>query len=239
MPLGIVSNSDFELEQLNSDDSFEQVNPISSVNGTKIDWDESTTNLEKSDNQIINETTEVIESSPRASLVPEIVTSDMINPKRAGRHESIGNVPQSLRKIIAEESIEHGNKSAKSLVNSLGMNLSDATISTYKSGNVSPANGVSAKDNDLLEYINHRKTNLGKKALNKMSLALNGLTKDKMEPLEPKELASIAKDMSIIVDKMQPTKRDEEKFVPVQFVMMAPVINNENHYDVVKAKDNY
>lgn len=239
MPLGIVSNEDFESEQANSDSSVKN-----QVNGKKIDFDESSDEIPT--NGLTDNNLPSKESEPRASqstsdsvIIPEIVTSDMIPGKRAGRPKDIGNVPQSLRKIIAEESVVNGNKSAKSLVSALGGSLSDTTISTYKGGNVSPSNGVSAKDNDLLEYINQRKVNLGKKALNKMSLALNGLTADKMEPLEPKELASIAKDMSIIVDKMQPTKRDEEKFQPVQFIMMAPQINNENHYEVVKAKDNY
>lgn len=243
MPLGIVSNRDFELERNNSDSSVDE-----QVNGHKIDFDqidESNDLIPKDyydvDNNLPSKDSEsrALESKMVETpvIIPEIVTSDQI--KRAGRHNEIGNVPQSIRKLIAEESIENGNKSAKNLVNSLGMNLSDATISTYKNGNISPSNSVSAKDNDLLEYINQRKTKLGKKALNKMSLALNGLTAEKMEALEPKELSTIAKDMSIIVDKMQPTQRENEKFQPVQFVIMAPTINNESHYQVVKAKDNY
>ena len=229
MPLGIVSNRDFELERSNSDSSFEH-------NGHKIDFD-TPLKENNSNNEVVDtETIKPVETSPRAPVIPEIITSDMIRP---GRHKEVTNVPQSLRKIIAEESIEHGNKSARSLVNGLGVTLSDATISTYKSGNISPNNNVSIKDNDLLEYINQRKGRLGKKALNKLNLALTHLDESKLQGLEAKELSGVAKDMAIIVDKMQPTKREDDKVAPVQFVIMAPQINTEAYYQTIKAKDNY
>ena len=243
MPLGIVSNRDFELERMNSDATV-----LSEVNGHTIDFESDDTKPEEDDKKSDDaEDIECSNVSRRAPVtpfddvkIPEIVTSDMIrNPMGAGRMKDVSNVPQSLRKIIAEESVTNGNKSAKSLINGLGVTLSDATISTYKSGNVSPSNGVSIKDTDLLEYINQRKGKLGKKALNKLNLALLHLDEAKMSGLDAKELSGVAKDMAIIVDKMQPTKRDEEKVAPVQFVIMAPQINNESHYQVVKAKDNY
>lgn len=242
MPLGIVSNRDFELERANSDSTHEV------HNGQTIDFDESvndeSTDVTKDDSKdevdLECKNKESIKSNETsAALIPEIVTSDMIPGKRVGRHESVTNVPQSLRKIIAEESIEHGNKSAKNLLSNLGVTLSDPTISTYKSGNISPSNGASVSDNDLLEYINTRKSKLGKKALNKLSLALTHIDEAKLSGLEARDLSAVAKDMAIIVDKMQPTKRDEEKVAPVQFVIMAPQINNESHYQTVTAKDNY
>lgn len=219
MPLGIVSNLDFELERNNSDSSFSE-----EINGKKIDFDETD------------------KSEPRTSIndevkIPEIVTSDMI--RSAGRHKEVTNVPQSLRKVIAEESVINGNKSARSLISSLGATLSDATISTYKSGNVSPSNGVSVADTDLLDYINQRKGKVGKKALNKLNLALAIMDEAKLKELDAKELSGVAKDMAIVVDKMQLTKRDDEKVAPVQFVIMAPTINSEAYYQTVKAKDNY
>jgi len=238
MPLGIVSDRDFELERINSDSTV-----LTEVNGHVVDFDTSIDNSNELMDPVTIDTsndTEIIESSPRASIIPEIVTSDMIrNPTGAGRHKDVSNVPQSLRKIIAEESIEHGNKSAKYLLSKLGVTLSQPTLSAYKSGNVSPNNDVSIRDNDLLEYINQRKGRVGKRALNKLNLALTHLDEAKLSGLEAKELSGVAKDMAIIVDKMQPTKRDEEKVAPVQFVIMAPTINNESHYQTVKAKDNY
>lgn len=247
MPLGIVSNRDFELERMNSDATI-----LEEVNGHTIDFNESVNESPKED-EVVKESDEDVECSDstkterRAPVtpfddvkIPEIVTSDMIrNPMGAGRMKDVSNVPQSLRKIIAEESIEHGNKSAKNLLSNLGVTLSAPTVSTYKSGNISPKNDISIGDNDLLEYINQRKGKLGKKALNKLNLALTHLDEAKLQGLEAKELSGVAKDMAIIVDKMQPTKRDEEKVAPVQFVIMAPQINNESHYQVVKAKDNY
>ena len=247
MPLGIVSNRDFELERINSD-----ATALTEVNGHTIDFDAPINEMvdpvvEDTDISTDKGSTLVRNVSPRTSptpfddvKIPEIVTSDMIrNPMGAGRMKDVSNVPQSLRKIIAEESVTNGNKSAKNLLSGLGTSLSDATISTYKSGNVSPSNGISVKDTDLLEYINQRKGKLGKKALNKLNLALLHLDEAKMSGLDAKELSGVAKDMAIIVDKMQPTKRDEEKVAPVQFVIMAPQINTEAYYQTVKAKDNY
>jgi hypothetical protein len=60
-----------------------------------------------------------------------------------------------------------------------------------------------------------------------------------MQGLEARELSGVAKDMAIIAEKMEPKQKESEKVAPVQFIMMAPQINNEAHYETVVAKDNY
>jgi hypothetical protein len=217
MPLGIVSNTDFEVERQNSDSQFE-INPSEYNDKIKESVVDDDSNKEEEEEVII----------------PEIVTSASI----VGRKSDIGNVPQSLRKILAEEAVVGGNKSAQQLMDGLGMNLSQPTLSTYKRGEVSP--DIPTNDSkDLYDYINGRKNKIGKRALNRLNLALAHLDEAKLRGLEARELSGVAKDMAIIAEKMEPKQKEQEKVAPVQFIMMAPQINNEAHYETVVAKDNY
>jgi hypothetical protein len=221
MPLGIVSNTDFEVERQNSDSQFEVIN-----NYNPNDY-------KKSEIIEVNKDTENTNSEEPRALTP-IITSAQIT----GRKSDIGNVPQSLRKILAEEAVMGGNKSAQQLMDGLGMNLSQPTLSTYKRGEVSP--DIPTNDSkDLCDYINGRKNKIGKRALNRLNLALAHLDEAKLQGLEARELSGVAKDMAIIAEKMEPKQKEQEKVAPVQFIMMAPQINNEAHYETVVAKDNY
>lgn len=217
MPLGIVSDSEFDAERQNSDSLHESNSPGENhLNNTKIDFEDSIKPSE--------ETEEV--------KIPEIITSSQI----AGRHEGIGNIPQSLRKVLADDVITNGVKSAQSLVSGLGMKVSQPTLNTYGNGETSPGSNTPASQ-DMFEYVNGRKAKITKKALNKINMALELIDSSKMAGLDARELTGIAKDMAVVVDKMQPAKKEETKKDPVQFIMMMPQMHQENHYETVVAKD--
>ena len=214
MPLGIVSDQDFEKEILN--------NGVDIIRNTN---DKESTPLEPR-----TSIPEVINSEEQNP----IITSDVLTMKRVGRHNDVNNVPMSLRKVLSEEHAVNGLKSAQSLANSLG-GLSQPTLSTYGRGQVS--NGQS--NDEMLTYLNGRKTKISKRALNKLNLALSLIDDEKLLPLKATELSSVAKDMAIVAKQMEPSVKEDDKKDPVQFHFYSPVIKQENHYDTVVAKDNY
>ena len=151
-----------------------------------------------------------------------------------GRTPEVPNVPQSLRKILGETHATEGLQAAKQLASSI-RGISQPTLSAYGNGKVSPGK----VNDDLINYLNERKTKISKRALNKINMALTLMDEEKMSEADAKELSSIAKDMSIVVKQMEPTERDDKKSEPVQFHFYAPQVKQENHYETVVAKDNY
>ena len=195
--------------------------------------------LENSSNDSLSTEKEINNNPPRISNdneESEPIVGEVIELKSVGRNSEVNNVPQSLRKIIAEEHAVNGFKSAQHLAESFG-GLSQPTLSTYGSGNIS--RGIeSAQSNDLNSYLNGRKGKISKRAINKLNLALNHISDDKLSGLEVRELSCVAKDMAQIVKHMEPTVKESQRD-PVQFHFYSPTIKNENHYETVTAKDNY
>ena len=213
MPLGIVSDEDFEIERSNSDASHV--------------------------NDSFNESTN--QSEPRASnsmgddsIDGQVITSEILTMHEHGRHKGDLNVPDSLRKIIGETASIEGYSAGKQLASSLG--ISPSQVSAYSKGNNS---SVGYANDDVINHLNGRKTKITKKALNKLSLAISLIDDEKLMGLKARDLSGVAKDMAQVVKHMEPEKREDEKSEPVQFIMYAPQIRNENHYDTVVAKDNY
>lgn len=213
MPLGIISDEEFNKEIENSGQS--------NHNEKKIDFDNSTnTGLDYHDT-----------NQPRT---PETMIVEMPG---VGRHPEVGNVPQSLRKLLGEEVAINGLKSAMHLANSVG-GLSQPTLSSYGSGNIS-RNNPSSDGDDLTNYLNNRKSKITKKALNKLTLVMSMIDEEKLLGCDAKELSTIAKDMATVSKQMEPTVKEAEKKEPVQFIMYAPQIKNEQHYETIAAKDNF
>lgn len=222
MPLGIVSDKDFESELSNSG-----VGHIQTPNKEE-DSEQRPSNLNHAN------PTDEIPDNP-------ITTSDVLQMKSVGRLPDVNNVPQSLRKILGETVVTEGLASAKQLVSSLVPNgISQPTLSTYATGNISRGEHESKEAEDLRQYVNGRKTKISKKALNRLNLAVSLLDEQKLLGCNAETLTNVAKGMAQVVKHMEPSEnKSEEKKDPVQFHFYAPQVRNENHYDVVVAKDNY
>lgn len=219
MPLGIVSDEDFNKELENNSVDYSNSNNSSNSKSEPRTFN-NTDNL-PTDNDIVS---------------GEIVTSDVLQMKSRGRIPEVPNVPQSLRKILGEEHAINGLKSAQHLADSLiPRGLSQPTLSTYGRGQVS--NGV--PNDDMLNHINGRKIKISKRALNKLNMAVSMIDEQKLLGCDAKELSSVAKDMAIVAKQMEPSVSDDRKSEPVQFHFYAPQIKNEHHYETVVAKDNY
>lgn len=210
MPLGIVSNSDFESELTNSGDIDRTVQKTPVIDRTTNDID-----------------------SP-------IITSDVIIKRHerynGGRAEGDVNVPQSLRKLLGDTATYEGRPQALSLAKEVG--ISPASVDAYTnpqvSGSLSQTN-----TNDISNFLASRKQKISKRAINKLAMAINMIDDEKLSSRNAVELSNVAKNMAQVVKHMEPEKATEDKGPAVQFVMFAPQVKNEMHYDTVIAKDNY
>ena len=150
-----------------------------------------------------------------------------------GRSEGDTNVPDSLRKIIGEESVIEGRSSALNLARRFG--ISPSSVSAYNNGSTSTS---SMDESPNKPHLIDAKERVSKRARTKLILALNSLTSQKIEDSKARDIAGIAKDMSAIIKNMEP---NSDKSIEInnkpQFVFYAPQVKSEESFDVIYAKE--
>jgi hypothetical protein len=168
------------------------------------------------------------ETREKSNSLPQII--DM--PSK-GRGEGNLAVPDSLRKIIGETSVIEGRESALDLARSFG--ISPSSVSAYDNGAHSTASYNSTPN---AQHNNEARQRVTKKARNRMIIALNALTPEKINEAKARDIAGIAKDMAVVIKTMEPEfdKGDSDKNRP-QFIFYAPQIHNEQKYETIYAKE--
>ena len=151
-----------------------------------------------------------------------------------GRGNGNNEVPEGLRKIIGEESAINGRASALELANNF--DVSPSSVSAYNKGSHSTA---SYEDRPNIGFINSRKQYIAKKARNRLVLALNSLTQDKINDAKAKDIAGVAKDMSAVIRNMEPEvpKNNNGNNGGPTFIFYSPQIRSEKVFDVVHVKE--
>lgn len=163
-------------------------------------------------------------------IIPEIIEL----PKR-GRKEGDTNVPEPLRNLIAQEHLENGRQSAVELAAQFG--VSPSSVSAYANGATSTAS-YNKKDPALKSHIAQAKQRIAGKARRKLNMALQEITPQKMEEASLKTLASVAKDMAVIIKQMEPENdNDNNQHTNVQVVLFAPPVVDESSFPRVVAKE--
>jgi hypothetical protein len=164
--------------------------------------------------------------------------SNKLNPKpptkEKGRGKGNVEVPDSLRRIIGDTAETEGREAALALARDFG--ISPSSVSAYSNGATSTST-YNTRPN--LPTIKNAKARISKKARAKLLMAMNHITENKLEDLSAPALAGIAKDMSAIVRNMDDDTDDKTKEGPQKpaFLVYAPTVNQENHYQTVIAKD--
>jgi len=163
------------------------------------------------------------------------VRGEVIEKEKPGRKEGDVNVPETLRKIIGEESAINGRQDALALAKMLG--VSDSSVSAYAHGATS-TNSYNKPSKGIQEYIKNRKAKLTKKALHKLAGALDSITPEELDKIKTRDKAAIAKDMSAIVKNLEPSKDspigDQQNN---QFIFYAPQFMKEQQYDVIEVQE--
>lgn len=141
-------------------------------------------------------------------------------------------VPDSLRRIIGEESEINGRKEGVALAKQFG--ISPSSVSSYANGSTSTASYNQPKSS-ITDHINRVKERITKKAKNRLILALNEITPEKLAEAKLKDISSVAKDMSGIIKDMQEDSQDragQNSNVP-QFIVYSPQFKKEEYYDTI------
>lgn len=168
------------------------------------------------------------------SSVP--LVGEVVDAPRPGRKEGDVQVPEALRKIIGETSEIEGRKSALDFAAALG--ISASSVSAYANGATSTAT-YDKPSAPIANHIKERKSKVVNSALTRLTRAMNGLTKDKIETSSAREISAIAKDMAQVVKMMEPeTPQGPADGVRApQFLVYAPTMIDERKFEVITAKE--
>jgi len=171
----------------------------------------------------------------RNGILPSSDSSENVKIIEKGRGIGKTAVPNNLRKIIGETSEIDGRQEALDLARHF--DISPSSVSAYAHGNTSTAS-YNKPVESLVNNINQAKERITKRARNKLMMALNNITSEKMTESKARDLAGIAKDMSVIIRNMEPD-------TPVNlignggptFILYRPQVRKEESYDVMYSKE--
>ena len=163
---------------------------------------------------------------------PEIKIPEVLPLEKPGRSEGDNNVPDSLRKIIGETSEIEGRQAALALAEQFG--ISPSSVSAYANGATSTA---SYGERPNLDHILKVKNRISKQARAKVLKAMQAITDDKLEVSKPVELAQIARSLASVAKDMEPEVKEDNSKKGPSFIVYAPQIRDERHYEVIVARE--
>jgi hypothetical protein len=159
-------------------------------------------------------------------------------PQSRGRSEGDVNIPESLRKLIGEESVINGRSAALQLAKDFGVSAS--SVSAYAKGATSTASYNTPKPG-IIQHINKSRRRAIKKAGAVLNDAMAAITQDKLDYTDARDLSSIAKDMSVIIKNLEPpaesAQSDKAQNAPPQFVIYAPTFRDERSFDSITVQE--
>jgi predicted transcriptional regulator len=160
------------------------------------------------------------------------VIAEVVRIERGRGFDNV-EVPNSLRQMIGEESTIQGRASALELANNFG--ISPSSVSAYANGSNSTAS-MDVQSN--LTHINEAKLRVAKKARNRLVMALNSLTQEKIEGAKARDIAGIAKDMSAVIKTMEPeSPKGLNGNSGPTFIFYSPQMRTEKVFEVVHVKE--
>lgn len=225
MPLGIISQDEFESELSNCVDNSinpaNLINPRASNNSHQEIPKDSDLNFLDSNDLLPEE-----QSSKPATIIT----------RPRGRGEASTQVPSGIRKIIGETSVINGRTDAVELANMFG--ISKSSVSAYKEGAHSTAT-INEPNKNTKSFIDASKLRVSTRARRKLNLALTHITEDKLSEAKVGEIASVAKSMAGIIKDMEPSTEGDKNKTNTPFVVFAPVIMNELSFETIHANDDY
>lgn len=171
------------------------------------------------------------------AVTPEVITEleGMVQEKQSrGRSNGDNNVPNSLRKLIGETSQIEGRAEALALAKMF--DISPSSVSAYAKGATSTKSYDNPKQ-DIVNFITARKNRITKKALKKIACALDNIGESDLENLGPKDLATVAKDLSGVVKHMEPEQVNQNQSNGPQFIVYAPKMLQENHFETIQVTE--
>lgn len=172
-------------------------------------------------------------SREKSNSVPETIEAEIIDIQKPGRKEGDVNVPNGLRNLIADSAITDGRPDAIKLAQMFG--ISPSSVSAYSDGAKSTATYNDRPNKPIVDEARER---IIRRARNKLSLALKSLTEDKLEKASARDVAGVAKDMSVVIKNIEPDKEDNsEKSGGPTFVIYSPQFRDERSFEIIHVKE--
>lgn len=167
---------------------------------------------------------------PIIERAPEVIIKDL---PTIGRPEGKKEVPEPLRKLIGEESLN--GTSFEELKRTFDVSMS--SISAYKKGATSTAT-YNKPEPELKNHVDNVRKDIQERAGNKLQIALDSMRPDKFEKASLRVLAGVASQLSAVVKNMEPDNRQERNDAPLaQFVFMVPSMKKEEQYEVIEVEN--
>lgn len=181
-------------------------------------------------NRLINPSNSDKSNSDKSNPSNKRLEGIIIDKPSRGRSVGDMNVPDCLRNIIGENAITEGNKETHTLSRALG--ISDSSVTAYKNGATS-TDSYHQPNPELNNHITNTKLKIASKARSRLLSAIKHITDDKLEEAKPRDLAGIAKDMSMVIKNVEPEAPKINVNTGPTFVVYAPSFRKEEGYDVI------
>lgn len=163
------------------------------------------------------------------------VESQILDIESPGRSSGDVNVPDALRQIIGEDAVINGRSSALNLASQFG--VSPSSVSAYAKGATSTTT-YDSPSKSIISHINKSRERAVKRAQKTLNGALSAITQEKLDYADPKDLASIAKDMTVVIKNLEPQQTAAENEVnQPQFVIYAPQFRDERSFETITVKE--
>ncbi len=197
-------------------------------------------------NKLINEDSNVFKTDERnrdvndysiKEIKPDYTIPDYTIPDytiqeiKHGRGLGTENLTPEMRAIIAQEAIVSG-RTAEDVAREYG--VSTQAVEAYKNGATSLAT-YNQPDAALKTVVNEAKDVIKIEAQNKLLLAIQALTGEKITSAKARDIASIAKDMSSIVRDSR--EANQININGGQTIVYAPRVKEEDDYKVVEVRE--
>ena len=167
-------------------------------------------------------------------VVPSI---EVLEKESHGRNKGDLNVPESLRKIIGEESVINGRQSALGLAGMFG--ISPSSVSAYARGATSTTSYNQPKQG-IIDHINKSRHRAIGRASKTMNRALDAITQDKLDYTDAKDLISNCKRYVGRYQELGTTSTSNtstEQTNQPQFVIFAPQFRDERSFETINVNE--
>lgn len=164
------------------------------------------------------------------------IKSEIVEIESPGRKNGDVNIPDALRQIIGETSVIDGRKEALKLAREFG--VSPSSVSAYAKGATSTKT-YDTPSKSIISHINRSRQRAIKRASSTLNSALSSITQEKLDYADAKDLSSIAKDMSVVIKNLEPSKEVTESNdnKQPQFVIFAPSFRDERTFETITVNE--
>jgi predicted transcriptional regulator len=184
-------------------------------------------------NKLLGEESNLLRTDDRnKDIVREFIDYETKEIKH-GRGSGTLNLDDERRKEIATLALTSGlsNDEVASLTG-----VSHDSVSAYKHGATSEST-YNEKDEVLNTHVNGIKTRATEAAQNKLMMAIEAITGEKIEAAKVRDIAGIAKDMSAVIKNMAPDNPNGGINNNVKVLIYQPRVREESDFEVITVNE--